>query len=274
MFVTLSPFRPSVVPTHKYYDGRIPRRPWPSSSSIMPPSKHKKTEYREKIYDRQKTSGIEMAPCTRCEKRGTKCLVAPGYSRCSECIKVGGRVKCDVHGPSTAEWENLEREEKRLTNEWRETQERLLEMQAKLLRLDKQRELFRTRAAEMLRRGLKSIAELDEAEEKERLEEEASTREANPSRESHPTYDLPGNHPSDSSLFLDPLSDPALEQALSDFSPDDPFWHSLGMSGSVDVHTHQPSDPGVASGKPSNSSGVLVGSLVPKCSPNLGILSI
>ena len=52
--------------------------------------------------------------------------------------------------------------------------ERLLESQAKLLRLDKQREMFRDQAAEMLRYGLKSLDELDALEKKER--EEASRR--------------------------------------------------------------------------------------------------
>ena len=50
---------------------------------------------------------------------------------------------------------------------------RLSETSIKLLRLDKQQEMFKTRIAEILYRSLKSLTELEEAKEKERLEIEA-----------------------------------------------------------------------------------------------------
>lgn len=56
----------------------------------------------------------------------------------------------------------MEREERRLDDERRETL-------AKLLRLDLQQRSLRTRGREMLRRGLKSLDELDAAEEAERV---------------------------------------------------------------------------------------------------------
>jgi hypothetical protein len=131
-----------------------------------------------------------------------------------------GKLKCDVSGPSAGEWSRLEREEKKLNEDWSSTQseimslqQRLLEMQSKLMRLDKQREMFRSRAAEMFRRGLKSLEELDALEEEERLA--SSTPAPEPSSFG------------DESLFLDPSLDPVLSAARADFDPSDPFWSSL-----------------------------------------------
>lgn len=177
-----------------------------------------------------------MPKCTRCEKKGFKCLVAPGYSRCSECIRVGGRQKCDVHGPSEAEWKELEKVEKKLSLDWHEAQSeqqllfaRLSEMSAKLARIEKQREMFRSRAAEMLRRGLKSIAELDAVEEAERVEAEQSS-----STEPEPT-----DRHEDPSLLWDPESDPVLSQALASYDPGSVFWSSLEIP-----DYNQPAVPG------------------------------
>ncbi len=107
-----------------------------------------------------------------------------------------------------------------MDKEWEEAQAHLLELQSKLLRLDKQRRMFRKRAADMLRRGLSSLDELDAAEEAERL-----------AAESPPVLEAPP--PTDSS---EPGSygemDPGVAEALSgDFDPNHPFWASLGDLG-------------------------------------------
>ena len=162
-----------------------------------------------------------MAPCSRCEQRGFTCLVAKDSSRCSRCINAGGSVKCDVHGPSEESWRSLERAEKKLDDEWIATQERLLALQSKLLRLDKQRQMFRKRAAEMLRRGLKSLDELDAAEEAERL-----AAERPPVVKDTP----PLTEPYEPGSFGE--MDPAVIEALSaDFDPSDPFWATLDFDG-------------------------------------------
>jgi len=194
-----------------------------------------------------------MPACSRCEKRGKKCLVAPGYSRCSECIRVGGRVKCDVHGPSDAEWKELERTEKKLADEWNEAQNeqrklfaRLSEMSAKLVRIEKQREAFRSRAGEMLRRGLKSLAELDAAEEQERREKETEEGESVPEEQPIST---PSPEPADPSLFWNPEEDLVLVEALSEFDASSNFWSSLGFGVPGNAETH----PG--GGTPATSQG-------------------
>jgi fatty acid/phospholipid biosynthesis enzyme len=70
----------------------------------------------------------------------------------------------------------LEKEEERLDREEEETL-------AKLLRLRKQKRLIRTRGKDMLRRGLKTLDELEAAEEADRVAAEKAERalEAEPS---------------------------------------------------------------------------------------------
>jgi hypothetical protein len=131
----------------------------------MPPERSKKIKEREALAARIRDAGYEMPPCSHCERHGRKCLVLPQDSgRCSECVWRG--FKCDVEGIPVSDWSSLEREEKRIRQERKETL-------AKLLRLDKQEEFLRTRGIAMLRRGLKTLDELDAAEEKERKEKEA-----------------------------------------------------------------------------------------------------
>jgi hypothetical protein len=70
---------------------------------------------------------------------------------------------------------------------------------ARLTRLRKQRKFLKSRARDMLRQGLKSLDELDKAEERERLEAEAQAQLAVAIQ--NPTSDLFDD------LSLDP-SDP------------------------------------------------------------------
>ena len=85
-----------------------------------------------------------MPAYSRCEKRGKKCLVAPGYSRYSECIRASGRVKCDVYGPSDTEQKELERTKKKLVDKQNKAQskqqklfKRLSKISAKLVYIEK-----------------------------------------------------------------------------------------------------------------------------------------
>lgn len=130
----------------------------------MSSSKHTKLKERLALSQRISATGFEMPSCSRCEKKHTKCIVSDDSKRCSECVRVNAR--CDAGGPSISDWDKLEREERRL-------QEEEEEAMAKILRLRKQQRLFRSRAKDMLRRGLKTMDELDEVEEKERKEAEA-----------------------------------------------------------------------------------------------------
>jgi len=130
----------------------------------MPCVRSTKIKERVELADRINDIGSEMSPCTNCEKRGRKCVAATMESRrCSECVRRG--LKCDVDGPSAGDWAAIRREEDRLATELKETL-------SKQLRIMKQQELLRSRASDMLRRGLKTLDELDEAEDREQKEAE------------------------------------------------------------------------------------------------------
>jgi hypothetical protein len=126
-------------------------------------------------------TGFEMFPCSGCDKRNVKCVVSDkeNSGRCSECVLRG--VKCDVEGIPVGEWRALEMEEDRLEKE-SEAASRLLaenlrlaqENSARLARLEKQKKFLKSKGKDMLRRGLKTLDELEEAEEKERQAEERS----------------------------------------------------------------------------------------------------
>ncbi len=156
-----------------------------------------------------------MSPCSRCSKYGKKCIVAPDSSRCAECILAGGSTKCDVLGPSAQDWSRLEAEEERLNDEEAKTTAILAEAAAKLARLQKQKKSLRTRAREMLRRGVATLDELDrveavEAEERERL-----------NREVPPPF----------GPFISDAVDLSQVLGLDDFDPDPSFWATLDFAG-------------------------------------------
>jgi hypothetical protein len=97
-----------------------------------------------------------------------------------------------VEGPSASDLASLLREQERLDREEEETT-------TKLLRLQRHKKFLRQRAAEMLRRGLKTLDELDEAEEKEKKDrEEVEQRER----------EAPVAAPSSADVSGDPFPDP------------------------------------------------------------------
>lgn len=98
-------------------------------------------------------------------------------------------------GPEHPDWVKLEREEERLDREEEETL-------SKLLRLRKQKRLIRTRGKDMLRRGLKTLDELDAAEEAERAAVEQPAETAPPVSDSNSSGDVPP-------LGLAPLGSPS-----------------------------------------------------------------
>jgi hypothetical protein len=168
--------------------------------------------------------GIETMPCSFCQKNGKTCVVSSESSRCSECARLG--KKCDVEMPSTGSWEALERAEEKLEVEERRAREEeriareryreaMAEAEGRLDRLARQRKFLKKRGAEMLRRGLRSMDELEEAEAREAAEREKG---ASPVRLPMP--------PSAG----DPPEVPLVEQVLPDFG-DAAFWEDLGFVG-------------------------------------------
>jgi hypothetical protein len=172
-----------------------------------------KSKQQHALADRIQRIGIEMPSCSRCEKRGLKCLVAPDTSRCGECVR--SKVKCDVLGPSSADWERFNAEEDRLNDEEAKTTAVLAEAAAKLARLQQQKKSLRTRARDMLCRGVKTLDELDELEAREREEQERRNLEA----------------PPPIGPFLTDTVDLSEVLGLDQFDPDPSFWASLGFGG-------------------------------------------
>ena len=192
---------------------------WPSSFFIMTTDSLTKKREQCALGNRIARFGVEMMPCSFCAKNKKTCLVASSESkRCSECARLGRR--CDVEGIPIRDWDTLEQEESRLDSAemmaedaLRRAQQQAAEALNRLSRLRKQKQFVRRRAAEMLRRGLKTMDELEAAEDKEKLASEGASSNT-------PAADLPE----------DPF-DPALASALYSFDPDDPYWSGAGFSG-------------------------------------------
>jgi hypothetical protein len=160
------------------------------------------------------SAAIEMAPCSFCRRHGRRCIAVEPQasddvksSRCSECVR-HRRPKCDYTSklPSLRDWESIDRQRQKLKAEEEEAM-------AKILRLRKQQRFLDDREQEMLRRGLSTLEELDQAEASEKVETERLEAQALALTEA--------------SAFL---SNPSLDpEALTDLP--ESFWANLGFPG-------------------------------------------
>lgn len=140
------------------------------------------SEERHDLADHINTLGVEMLPCSNCEKKDRTCVVSDGSGRCGECVRRG--VKCDVEGIPASEWRTLDREEHRIETaemvaeeSLRRAQQQMTEAVNRLSRLRQQKKLLKTRGRDLLARGLKSLDELEALEEKEKEERETKEKE-------------------------------------------------------------------------------------------------
>lgn len=176
----------------------------------MPSDSARKLQERADLVRRIIKNGFEMVACSNCVRRNRTCISSPSdSSKCAGCVQ--RKLKCDQVAPSHGDWVKLEREEDRLDREEEETL-------AKLMRLRRQKKLLCTRGKEMLRRGLSTLDELDQVEERERLEAEAKQKalEATPPEPPHdPSLDFVGVASVDDSLL----------------SPS--FWEAFEFSGEI-----------------------------------------
>jgi hypothetical protein len=171
----------------------------------MSSDNHRKIKERLNLARKIETLGIEMTPCSKCQRQNRKCVMDSAQSsRCAECI----RTKSSCDGMSDAWEKNVPRQSDwvALENQKRSLEEQEEEAMAKILRLRKQRRFLMDREKEMSRRGLKFLDELDAAEEKERAEAEQAANADHP---------YPEEIPSDP-LFLH-----------------DSFWDGLGLDGGI-----------------------------------------
>jgi len=194
-------------------------------------------ERTRRLAARVRDNGVIMPSCSRCLRQKEVCCVSADSERCAHCILAGGNVQCDVWGPTPSEWVKLEKTEKELADDLRlaeEAQQRLMnhlfEAQAKVLRIRKQREMFRARASEMLRRGFKSLRDLEATEDKERLAEEGERLVTEQAQSEGEASAL-----ADPAALPDPPMDPDLAEALATYDPSNPFWIGAGFPGVADA---------------------------------------
>jgi hypothetical protein len=76
-----------------------------------------------------------MPSCSYCKKHDQKYIVAPDLSKYSEYIRL--KQKCNVEGPSTSNWYNIDSLKERLEQEAEETAELIVTVAAKLARIQK-----------------------------------------------------------------------------------------------------------------------------------------
>jgi hypothetical protein len=155
-------------------------------------------------------NGIEMAPCTRCERVKRRCVAIPSTDdetaskRCAECARQG-RSSCDYvernRMPSVSDWASLDRQLARLDEEEEKAIAVSQEAMAKILRLRKEKAFLKAREKKMIEAGLGSLDELDALEERERLEREQAEQAEQAPQLSTSRVDVP------SSLVLPSRSD-------------------------------------------------------------------
>lgn len=147
------------------------------------PASHLKLKERIVLSLRIAKSGIEMFPCSNCEGRLQKCYVSVDAKskRCGNCVKRG--LSCNVDSPSVSDWASLERAEEEVSQKLAQATSDLHACIARQSRLMKQQEFFKSRAKEMLKRGLESLDELDAQEEKEKNEKDELEKRASEAKE-------------------------------------------------------------------------------------------
>jgi hypothetical protein len=148
------------------------------------------------LADRIVKFGFEMEPCSNCVRHNCTCVSSGDSDRYAEYVRRS--IKYNQGSFDLSGFNTIQKEEERLE---REEEEAI----TKILRLRKQRQSLKTRTRELLRRGLKSLDELDKVEAKEREEKEVQERTAvNSVALADPSWS-------------DPLSDEQLNQLLLDF---------------------------------------------------------
>jgi hypothetical protein len=134
--------------------------------------------------------------------------------RYADYVRLG--KSCDVEAPSSIQWETLEKAKNKLEAATEAAEMEFItvsavaaEISARLARLRRQRKLLKRRGAEILRRGVSSLNELEALEE----------QEADANRVVEPSASPPSSQLSFPQLF---------NQILLDFS-DSLFWEGAGM---------------------------------------------
>jgi len=112
---------------------------------------------------------MSSLPCARCFRKNLECLILKGARRCGECHR--SNVACEIAPPSEQQWDRIKERENRLKADTAAATQAILDSMAqqrencaKLLRLQREQSVLNDRVAEMLRRDVDSLEELEEIE--------------------------------------------------------------------------------------------------------------
>ena len=103
--------------------------------------------------------GTEMLLCDRCMLKDLKCIKHATSHYYSECKCSNHR--CSSIAPSIQDWDNLDKEQKRIQSDRAKSLADAQEALACVARLDKQQELLKTHGGETSSCGLQSLDELE-----------------------------------------------------------------------------------------------------------------
>ncbi|CAG8971363.1 hypothetical protein HYALB_00006912 [Hymenoscyphus albidus] len=188
---------------------------------------NKAQKYKQRIllFEAIQSYGSKIMPCSNCRRYNRKCFVLNNKSqKCGECVRRG--VRCDALQSANDDLQSIRLEEERLKFERDMAFEAAMAGLARVRELEQRQQELRERGIDMVRRGLRTLDELDVAEEKERKEKEKDEEKKKMEEEAARLASLPT--PSSSDPALDLGLDPAFFEA---FPPDSEMWANLGFDG-------------------------------------------
>ncbi|KAF8864466.1 hypothetical protein BDZ45DRAFT_759022 [Acephala macrosclerotiorum] len=132
-------------------------------------SRTQKIKERHSLAERTQKRGIEIPPCSRCQKQTLQCMVFSRSTRCGACVKRG--LKCDVAGPREEDWARLDQERSRLAAEEEAAFTQEEAAFHRRMRIKSLSGVLEKKAGEMIRRGLQSVEELEDFGEKRTVQD-------------------------------------------------------------------------------------------------------
>jgi uncharacterized protein YdcH (DUF465 family) len=98
-------------------------------------------------------------PCEYCSSRCIDCVMDSKSRNCAECTRRGRRCVRKLH--SDEEWQRVLRESAKLDAEIEAVEKQQMQLMAKMLRLRKQKQLFKNRSGRMLNHDSFTMEQLD-----------------------------------------------------------------------------------------------------------------
>lgn len=99
-------------------------------------------------------------PCSHCSSHLVDCVMDPKSRNCAECTRRGRKCVREFH--SDAEWKRVLKESEAIDKRMEEIEKQQMQLTMEMLRLRKQRRLFKTRSDRMLSHDSFLMEQLDE----------------------------------------------------------------------------------------------------------------